>query len=110
MSNNYDNVDALPDGAVVGTASLRREAQLRAYRPDLQIRVLRGNVNTRLAKLDAGDYDAIVLASSGLKRLASTTASATACRTPFRCQPSARARSALNAGSTTTSCAPCWSR
>ncbi|WP_203298800.1 hydroxymethylbilane synthase [Marinobacter sediminum] len=69
VSNNYDNVDALPDGAVVGTASLRREAQLRAYRPDLQIRVLRGNVNTRLAKLDAGDYDAIVLASSGLKRL-----------------------------------------
>ena len=50
-------------------ASLRREAQLRAYRPDLEIRVLRGNVNTRLAKLDAGEYEAIVLASSGLKRL-----------------------------------------
>ncbi|WP_298452997.1 hydroxymethylbilane synthase [uncultured Marinobacter sp.] len=69
VSNNYANVDALPQGAVVGTASLRRESQLRAYRPDLEIRVLRGNVNTRLAKLDAGDYDAIVLASSGLKRL-----------------------------------------
>lgn len=69
VSNNHDTVDALPQGAVVGTASLRRESQLRAYRPDLQIRVLRGNVNTRLAKLDAGDYDAIVLASSGLKRL-----------------------------------------
>ena len=69
VSNDYDKVDALPHGAVVGTASLRREAQLRAYRPDLEIRTLRGNVNTRLAKLDAGDYQAIVLASSGLKRL-----------------------------------------
>jgi hydroxymethylbilane synthase len=69
VSNHYETVDALPEGAVVGTASLRREAQLRAYRPDLQIKVLRGNVNTRLAKLDAHDYDAIVLASSGLKRL-----------------------------------------
>ncbi len=69
ISNDYDNVDALPHGAVVGTASMRREAQLRAYRPDLDIRTLRGNVNTRLAKLDAGDYQAIILASSGLKRL-----------------------------------------
>ncbi|WP_100639208.1 hydroxymethylbilane synthase [Marinobacter salexigens] len=69
VSNQYANVDALPQGAIVGTASLRRESQLRAYRPDLEIRVLRGNVNTRLAKLDAGDYDAIILASSGLKRL-----------------------------------------
>ncbi|MEX0605089.1 MAG: hydroxymethylbilane synthase [Marinobacter sp.] len=69
VSNDFDNVDALPHASVVGTASLRRESQLRAYRPDLQIRTLRGNVNTRLAKLDAGDYDAIVLASSGLKRL-----------------------------------------
>ncbi|WP_421912064.1 hydroxymethylbilane synthase [Marinobacter sp.] len=69
VSNDYENVDALPHGAVVGTASLRREAQLRAYRPDLEIHTLRGNVNTRLAKLDAGDYRAIVLASSGLKRL-----------------------------------------
>ncbi|WP_166269628.1 hydroxymethylbilane synthase [Marinobacter caseinilyticus] len=69
VSNQFDSVDALPQGAIVGTASLRRESQLRAYRPDLEIRTLRGNVNTRLAKLDAGDYDAIVLASSGLKRL-----------------------------------------
>ena len=69
VSNRYENIEALPEGAIVGTASLRREAQLRAYRPDLQIRVLRGNVNTRLAKLDAGEFDAIVLASSGLKRL-----------------------------------------
>ena len=69
VSNHYPSLNELPQGAVVGTASLRREAQLRAYRPDLQIRVLRGNVNTRLAKLDAGEFDAIVLASSGLKRL-----------------------------------------
>lgn len=69
VSNDFASVDDLPQGAIVGTASMRREAQLRAYRPDLQIRTLRGNVNTRLAKLDAGEYQAIILASSGLKRL-----------------------------------------
>lgn len=69
VSNTYETVDALPQGAVVGTASMRRESQLRAYRPDLQIRTLRGNVNTRLAKLDAGEYDAIILATAGLMRL-----------------------------------------
>lgn len=69
VSNDFENVDVLPQGAIIGTASLRRECQLRAYRPDLRIHTLRGNVNTRLAKLDAGNYDAIVLASSGLKRL-----------------------------------------
>jgi hydroxymethylbilane synthase len=69
VSNRYDNIDALPHGAVVGTSSLRRQAQLRALRPDLQLRDLRGNVNTRLAKLDAGEYDAIVLACAGLQRL-----------------------------------------
>ncbi|WP_018402608.1 hydroxymethylbilane synthase [Marinobacter gelidimuriae] len=69
VSNHFSSLDDLPQNAVVGTSSLRRESQLRANRPDLQIRVLRGNVNTRLAKLDAGDYDAIILASSGLKRL-----------------------------------------
>ena len=60
---------ALPEGARVGTSSLRRQSQLRALRPDLRISDLRGNVNTRLAKLDAGDYDAIVLACAGLVRL-----------------------------------------
>ncbi|GGC69752.1 hydroxymethylbilane synthase [Marinobacter halophilus] len=69
VSNHYDTLEQLPQGAVVGTSSLRRETQLRANRPDLEIKMLRGNVNTRLAKLDAGEYDAIVLASSGLKRL-----------------------------------------
>ncbi len=69
VSNHYDTLDALPQGARVGTSSLRRECQLRVYRPDLQVVPLRGNVNTRLAKLDSGEYDAIILASAGLKRL-----------------------------------------
>mgnify|MGYP001402995687 CR=1 FL=1 len=69
VSNQYDSVDALPQGAIVGTSSLRRQCQLSARRPDLIIRSLRGNVGTRLGKLDAGDYDAIILAVAGLKRL-----------------------------------------
>ena len=69
VSNDFANLDALPQGACVGTSSLRRQAQLRALRPDLELRDLRGNVGTRLGKLDAGDYDAIVLACAGLKRL-----------------------------------------
>ena len=69
VSNRYDSIDALPSGAIVGTSSLRRQVQLRAHRPDLQLRDLRGNVNTRLAKLDAGEFDAIVLACAGLIRL-----------------------------------------
>ena len=70
VSNHYAGVDDLPQGAVVGTCSLRRQAQLRERRPDLKVVDLRGNVNTRLAKLDAGEFDAILLAASGLKRLA----------------------------------------
>ena len=69
VSNHFDTITALPQGARVGTSSLRRQAQLRAMRPDLELLDLRGNVNTRLAKLDAGDYDAIVLACAGLQRL-----------------------------------------
>lgn len=69
VSNDYNNVDDLPQGARVGTSSLRRECQLRYYRPDLQILPLRGNVNTRLAKLDNGDFEAIILAKAGLERL-----------------------------------------
>ena len=69
VSNRYADLDALPQGAIVGTSSLRRQAQLRARRPDLELRDLRGNVNTRLSKLDAGEYDAIVLACAGLQRL-----------------------------------------
>ncbi|MDF2447359.1 MAG: hemC [Moraxellaceae bacterium] len=69
VSNHFAALESLPEGAVVGTSSLRRQCQLRHQRPDLVIRDLRGNVNTRLAKLDAGDYDALILASAGLKRL-----------------------------------------
>ena len=69
VSTHFNQIDELPQGAVVGTSSLRRQCQLRAARPDLVIRDLRGNVNTRLAKLDAGEYDAIILAAAGLKRL-----------------------------------------
>lgn len=69
VSNKYPSLDVLPRGGVVGTSSLRRQSQLLAARPDLEVTFLRGNVNTRLAKLDAGEYDAIVLAAAGLKRL-----------------------------------------
>ncbi|NTS76756.1 hydroxymethylbilane synthase [Catenovulum sp. SM1970] len=69
VSNTYASLDELPQGAVVGTSSLRRECQLKAVRPDLEIKFLRGNVNTRLRKLDEGQYDAIILASAGLIRL-----------------------------------------
>jgi len=69
VSTHYASLDALPEGARVGTCSLRRQAQLRALRPDLQLGDLRGNVNTRLAKLDAGNFEAIILACAGLERL-----------------------------------------
>ena len=69
VSARHASLDALPPGAVVGTSSLRRLVQLRALRPDLRIESLRGNLDTRLRKLDEGQYDAIVLAAAGLKRL-----------------------------------------
>ncbi|WP_373508522.1 hydroxymethylbilane synthase [Thiocapsa sp.] len=69
VSNRYDDLDSLPQGACVGTSSLRRQCQLADRRPDLRIEPLRGNVNTRLAKLDAGEYEAIILAAAGLMRL-----------------------------------------
>ncbi len=69
VSNRHAGLADLPRGARVGTSSLRRQAQLRALRPDLELLDLRGNVGTRLAKLDAGHYDAIVLACAGLERL-----------------------------------------
>ncbi len=69
VSPRYPDVESLPAGARVGTSSLRRQCQLRARRPDLQVLDLRGNVNSRLAKLDAGEFDAIILAASGLMRL-----------------------------------------
>ncbi len=69
VSNKYTSLDDLPQNAKVGTSSLRRQTQLKQRRPDLEILSLRGNVNSRLAKLDNGDYDAIILAAAGLKRL-----------------------------------------
>lgn len=69
VSNDYDSFEALPPKAVVGTSSLRRMAQLQRKRPDLEFKTLRGNVNTRLNKLDEGQYDAIILAAAGLIRL-----------------------------------------
>ena len=69
VSNQYAKLDELPQGAVVGTSSLRRVTQLLARRPDLQIEPLRGNLDTRLRKLDEGGFDAIVLAAAGLMRL-----------------------------------------
>jgi hydroxymethylbilane synthase len=69
VSNRFERLGELPEGARVGTSSLRRQCQLAARRPDLRIVPLRGNVNTRLAKLDAGEYDAIILAAAGLMRL-----------------------------------------
>lgn len=69
VSNHYESFDQLPQGAVVGTSSLRRKCQILNHRPDLVIKDLRGNVGTRLSKLDSGLYDGIILASAGLKRL-----------------------------------------
>ncbi len=69
VSERYASLDELPAGAVVGTSSLRRQCQILALYPHLDIKFLRGNINTRLAKLDAGDYDGIVLACAGLERL-----------------------------------------
>ena len=69
VSNQYARLEDMPEGAIVGTSSLRREAQLRAKFPHLTIKPLRGNIQTRLSKLDNGDYDAVILAAAGLQRL-----------------------------------------
>lgn len=69
ISQKYQSLDLLPQGAIVGTASLRRQSQLLAYRADLSIKILRGNVQTRLNKLEKGEYDAIILAAAGIERL-----------------------------------------
>lgn len=69
VSRHYASLDQLPQGARVGTSSLRRQCQIKARRPDLEILNLRGNVNTRLAKLDGGEFDAVILAAAGLLRL-----------------------------------------
>lgn len=69
ISDNYKSLDDLPDGAILGTSSLRRQTIIKSAYPKLEIKMLRGNINTRIAKLEAGEYDAIILAASGLKRM-----------------------------------------
>ena len=69
VSSQYDSLEQLPEGGVVGTSSLRRECQLKAIRPDIVVKPLRGNLDTRLRKLDDGEFDAIILAAVGLQRL-----------------------------------------
>jgi hydroxymethylbilane synthase len=69
VTRDNSRLDAIPNGALIGSSSLRRQAQLKMMRPDLRVEPLRGNVNTRLAKLENGDYDAIILAAAGLERL-----------------------------------------
>lgn len=69
VSNRYDRLEDLPQGAIVGTSSLRRKSQLLAIRPDLQLHDLRGNIHTRMSKLDEGQFDAIILAAAGLERM-----------------------------------------
>lgn len=69
VSNKYKSIAEMPEGAIVGTSSLRRQCQVQQQRPDLVINSLRGNVQTRLGKMDAGEFDAIILASAGLLRM-----------------------------------------
>ncbi|HET7370395.1 MAG TPA: hydroxymethylbilane synthase [Gammaproteobacteria bacterium] len=86
ISVHYPNLDALPQGARVGSSSLRRQCQLKHHRPDLDVIPLRGNVGTRLAKLERGDFDAIILAAAGLKRLGQRE-QITTCLSPDVCLP-----------------------
>ena len=69
LSNKYSSIDDLPQGAVVGTTSLRRRMAIKMLRPDIELKDLRGNINTRIAKLNAGEYDAIILAATGIQKL-----------------------------------------
>lgn len=108
VSNLYASLQALPLGARVGTSSLRRQAQLRAARPDLELIDLRGNVNTRLAKLDNGGYDAIVLACAGLQRLGWMNASARGWMHRSGCRRLHKARWRWNAVATTRASTVCW--
>ncbi len=100
---SYASLDALPQGAVVGTSSLRRQVLLQALRPDLKIEPLRGNLDTRLRKLDEGQYDAIVLAAAGLKRLGLAERIRSHLRPHRRCCPlRARAPWALRSAAAAT--------
>lgn len=87
LSVKYDSIAALPKGALVGTSSLRRQAQLKVARPDLVIHALRGNVDTRVRKLEQGEYDAIILAAAGLTRLGKTQLVKEVLSEEFMCPP-----------------------
>lgn len=110
VSNTFSSLDALPAGSVVGTSSLRRQAQLLTRRPDLQIRFLRGNVNTRLAKLDAGEYDAIILAAAGLIRLGFEDRITSAISVDDSLPAGGQGRWASNAAAPIVTFTPCWHR
>jgi len=88
VANQYQTLQQLPQGATIGSSSLRRQCQIKALRPDLKIELLRGNVNTRIDKLDAGKYDAIILAAAGLIRLQMANR-ITAYLPPQQCLPAA---------------------
>jgi hydroxymethylbilane synthase len=105
VSSQYARLEDLPQGAVVGTSSLRRTVLLRALRPDLKIEPLRGNLDTRLRKLDEGQYAGIVLAAAGLKRLEMSER----IRHIFETDQS-RALWASRSAATAPTCAPCWRR
>jgi len=97
VSLKYESFKGMPARAVVGTSSLRREAQIAARYPGLEVRLLRGNVETRLAKLERGEYGAVVLAVAGLARLGLASRIRLGCPWRRSCPPRARARSASNA-------------
>lgn len=107
ISNRYKSIADLPNGARVGTSSLRRQAQLRALRPDLQLLDLRGNVNTRLAKLDEGHYEAIILACAGVDRLGMSHRITLRLASPDWLPAPDRVRSPWNRARTTHACANC---
>ncbi len=110
VSNQYKSLDDMPAGSIVGTSSLRRQCQIAARRPDLIIRSLRGNVGTRLSKLDNGEYDAIILAVAGLKRLQLEARITSALAPEVSLPASARAPSALSAALTMRAPAICLRR
>lgn len=110
VSNQHESLQALPAGAVVGTSSLRREAQIRAARPDLVVKPLRGNLDTRLDKLDRGDYDAIVLAAAGLERIGYGDRIRGRLSPAQSCPRPGRAPWASRSAMTATICAPGWRR
>ena len=115
LSVDYDSLESLPAGAVVGTSSLRRQAQVLAQRPDLEVVSLRGNVDTRLRKLTEGQFAAIIMATAGMKRLGLSVPKERPWRyapTPVREAPWGRARSASNSvriARISLKCWPSWS-